>query len=453
MSSISRRNFLKLAGAGTASAGLLGTPLARSASPSRVVIVGGGVGGATTAKYLKIYAPEIDVTIIEPKREYRRPYGSSEVITGQVSMEDITISYDALKNRHGVKFVHDKVTDVDYDNKQAITAGGEKVDYDRLVLSPGISFNFDAIEGLTEELAETKLPHGWDATDQLLELKEQLESLPTDPTVVVGPPPNPYRCPPGPYERAGLIAQWLLDRGDKNPKVVILDPKNAFTTDYSMLHAWNRLYRFNIPEPARSKYSEEELAELKTHDEPGPIEWVMGDLGGQILKVDAENMTVEAEAGLYEADMINIIPPLKAARIAFDLDLVDGSGWCPVDQKTFESTRQPDVHVIGDSCIAGAMPKSGYAANSQAKVLAIQLKALLAGNEPVEPVYQNTCYALAGNTETGMFVADVFRLEEGKIVRVDEQRYLPFDATKQQIRLAALYQHNWMKAFTDDCFA
>ncbi|MFP4252312.1 MAG: FCSD flavin-binding domain-containing protein [Guyparkeria sp.] len=453
MSTISRRSFLKLAGAGTAGAGMLGTPLARSASQSRVVIVGGGVGGATAAKYLKLYAPEIEVTIIEPKREYQRPYGSSEVITGQVTMEDITISYDALKNRHGVKFVHDTVTDVDYDDKQVITAGGEKVGYDRLVLSPGISFDFDAIEGLTEDLAETKLPHGWDAGDQLLELKEQLKAVPEDGTVIVGPPPGPYRCPPGPYERAGLIAQWLLDRGDKNPKVIILDPKNGFTTDYSMLHAWNRLYRFNIPEPARSKYNEEELAELKTHDEPGPIEWIMGDMGGQILKVDAENMTVEAEAGVFEADMINIIPPLKAARIAFDLDLVDGSGWCPVDQKTFESTRHPDVHVIGDSCIAGAMPKSGYAANSQAKVLAIQLRALLAGNEPVEPVFQNTCYALAGNTESGMFVADVFRVEDGQIVRVDEQRYLPFDATQQQIRLAALYQHNWMTAFTEDCFS
>jgi sulfide dehydrogenase [flavocytochrome c] flavoprotein subunit len=179
----------------------------------------------------------------------------------------------------------------------------------------------------------------------------------------------------------------------------------------------------------------------------------MGDQGGRILSVDAETMTVEAEAGTFQADMINIIPPLKAAKIAFDQGLVDESGWCPVDQKTFESTRHADVHVIGDSCIAGAMPKSGYAANSQAKVLAIQLRALLAGNPPVEPVFQNTCYALAGNTESGMFVADVFRLEDGTIVRVDEQRYLPFEATKLQKKLAAVYQHNWMQAFSDDCFA
>ena len=451
--SISRRNFLKLTGASAIGAGVAGTPLARAAKNTRVVVIGGGVGGATTAKYLKLYAPEIDVTIVEPKREYRRPYGSSEVITGQATMDDITISYDALKDRHGVKFVHESVTDIDYDAKRVTTDGGTTLGYDRLVLSPGVSFDFDAVEGLTPELAETRLPHGWDATDQLIELERQLHDVPENGTVIVGPPPNPYRCPPGPYERSGLIAQWLLDRGDTSPRVIILDPKNGFTTDYSMLHAWNELYRFNIPEPARSKYSEEELAQLKTWDEPGPIEWVMGDLGGRILSVDAETMTVEAEAGTFQADMINIIPPLKAARIAFDEDLVDESGWCPVDQKTFESTRHADVHVIGDSCIAGAMPKSGYAANSQAKVLAIQLRALLAGNPPVEPVFQNTCYALAGNTENGMFVADVFRLKDGTIVRVDEQRYLPFEATKLQKKLAAVYQHNWMQAFSDDCFA
>ena len=451
--SISRRNFLKLTGASAIGAGVAGTPLARAARNARVVVIGGGVGGATTAKYLKLYAPEIDVTIVEPKREYRRPYGSSEVITGQATMDDITISYDALKHRHGVKFVHESVTDIDYDAKRVTTDGGTTLGYDRLVLSPGVSFDFDAVEGLTPELAETRLPHGWDATDQLIELERQLHDVPENGTVIVGPPPNPYRCPPGPYERSGLIAQWLLDRGDTSPRVIILDPKNGFTTDYSMLHAWNELYRFNIPEPARSKYSEEELAQLKTWDEPGPIEWVMGDQGGRILSVDAETMTVEAEAGTFQADMINIIPPLKAAKIAFDQDLVDESGWCPVDQKTFESTRHADVHVIGDSCIAGAMPKSGYAANSQAKVLAIQLRALLAGNPPVEPVFQNTCYALAGNTESGMFVADVFRLEDGTIVRVDEQRYLPFEATKLQKKLAAVYQHNWMQAFSDDCFA
>ncbi|MFN2381548.1 MAG: FCSD flavin-binding domain-containing protein [Guyparkeria sp.] len=451
---MNRRDFIKLLGAGTAAgASTVATPLARAESAPHVVIVGGGVGGATAAKYLKLYAPRTRVTIIEPKHEYQRSYGSSEVITGQIELEDTVISYDDLKTRHGVEFVHDAVEAIDFELKQVQTSDGTRLDYDRLVVSPGVSFDFDAIDGLTAKLAETKLPHAWDAGEQLVVLKDQLESLPKNPTVVIGPPPNPYRCPPGPYERAGLIAQWLIDRGDTEARVVILDPKNGFTTDYTMLHAWNDLYDFNVPEPARSKYSDEEWAQLTVHEKTGPIEWVMGDLGGRILSVDAETMTVEAEAGTFEADMINIIPPLKAGQIAIDQDLADESGWCPVDQRTFESTRHANVHVIGDSCIAGAMPKSGYAANSQAKVLAIQLKALLGGNEPIEPVFQNTCYALAGNTDVGMFVADVFRMDGDTIVRVDEQRYLPFDASESLYRMAALYQHNWMKAFTDDCFA
>lgn len=278
---MNRRDFLKILGAGTAAGtSTLAAPLARAERAPRVVIVGGGVGGATTAKYLKLYAPHVNVTIIEPKREYQRPYGSSEVITGQIELEDIVISYDDLKTRHGIEFVHDTVEAIDFEAKKVRTAGGQRLGYDRLVVSPGVSFDFEAIDGLTAELAETRLPHAWDAGDQLLVLKEQLESLPENPTVVIGPPPNPYRCPPGPYERAGLIAQWLLDRGDTQARVVILDPKNGFTTDYTMLHAWNDLYDFNIPEPARSKYSDEEWAQLTVHDNPGPIEWVMGDMGG-----------------------------------------------------------------------------------------------------------------------------------------------------------------------------
>ncbi len=449
----SRRDFLKLLGAGTASIGaMIGGRSAFAGAQPHVVVIGGGVGGATFAKYLRMYDPNVKVTIVERNKQYQRPYGSSEVITGQATVQDITISYDDLKNRHGVDFVFDTVTGIDYDKHEVRTLGGATLKYDRLVVSPGISFDYSKIEGLDAQVADTKIPHGWATGPQLLLLKKQLESLPKNGTVIVGPPPNPYRCPPGPYERAGLIAQWLINRGDTGAKVIILDPKNGFTTDFSMLQAWNRLYGFNIPKPAQGKYSAEQLATMTEHKTPGKIEWVMGDLGGRILKVDPSTNTVEAEAGSFQADMINIIPPLKAGKLALEQGLADESGWCPVDQKTFESTLHPDVHVIGDACIAGAMPKSGYAANSQAKVVALQVKALLAGQGPMEPVYQNTCYALAGNTEYGMFVADVFRLKNGRITRMDQQRYLPFNANEAQHRLAAIYQHAWMNSFTDDCF-
>ena len=179
----------------------------------------------------------------------------------------------------------------------------------------------------------------------------------------------------------------------------------------------------------------------------------MGEMGGRVLRIDPDTMMVETEAaGSFKADMINIIPPLKAGKIALETGLANESGWCPVERKTFESAFVKNVHVIGDSSIADAMPKSGYAANSQAKVVAMQIRALLAGEEPGTPIWQNTCYALAGNTDYGMFVADVFRLVDGKIQRMPYQRFLPFDATEIQYKLAALYQQNWMRAFTEDCF-
>lgn len=457
MSKMNRRTFLKALGATVAagSTAAVSTPLFAQKKP-KVVVVGGGVGGATLAKYLKIYAPSIDVTIIEPKTEYQRPYGSSEVITGHETMDDITISYDNLREVYGVRFLTDRVTEIDYDAHTVHTEGGEAVGYDRVVVAPGISFDYSHVEGLDSEAdARAKgIVHGWDAGEDLLTLKAQLEAMPKNGTAIVVPPPNPYRCPPGPYERAGLMAQWLEERGDDAAQVLVLDSKNAFTTDVTMLQAWNRLYDYNLPEEAHHIYTEEQIATFKQHDGKPKVDWIMGAMGGTVTRVDAENMTVETESGkTYQADLINVIPPLKAGKVALDNDLADESGWCPIDPITFESTRHADAHVIGDACIAGAMPKSGYAANSQAKVVAIQLKALLLGGELQTPIFQNTCYALAGNTDYGMFVADVFRVEDGEIVRMEEQRYLPFDAEPHMYSMSATYQQAWMKAFTKDVFS
>ena len=453
MSTMNRRNFLKFTTAAAVTSPFLIGKASTAADEKHIVVIGGGVGGATFAKYMRLYAPDVKVTVIERKKEYQRPYGSSEIIVGNVDMQDITISYDALQKKHGVNFVFDSVTGVNYDKREVSTANGTKLTYDRLVVSPGISFDYSGIAGMDSEAAQQAIVHGWDAGDQLLTLQKQLEAVPVDGTVVVVPPPNPYRCPPGPYERSGLIAQWLLNRGDKNAKVIILDPKNGFTTDVTMLQAWNQLYDFNLPKAFEKNYKPEQLATFKKHDTPGKIQWIMAEEGGRVVKVDFETKTVEAEAGVFKADMINIIPPLKAGKIAIDMGLADKSGWCPVDQKTFESTLHPLVHVIGDSCIAGEMPKSGYSANSQAKVVALQVKALLAGQPTIEPVLQNTCYALAGASDYGMFVADVFRLHDGKLKRADQPRYLPFTASAAQYRLSAVYLHAWMDSFTQDIFS
>ncbi len=462
-----RRHFLKLLGASAlAGAGLSGKSAFAGAQP-HVVVIGGGVGGATFAKYLKLADKNIKVTIVEKERQYLRPYGSSEVISGHITMQDITVSYDALQKNYGIEFVFDTVTGIDFEGKSVKTAGGKNLGYDRLVVSPGISFNFGAIEGLTEEVSDTLMPHAWIPGKQTELLAKQLKELPKGGTVLISVPQNPYRCPPGPYERAGLIAQYLKEH-NPTARVIILDAKDGFTTDLTMLQAWNRLYGFNIPEEFKgysveglkaAGFTEDEakrqLAAWKPikHDKPGMIEWVMGSQGGRVVRVDPASMTVHTEGGSYKGDMINIIPPLKAGKLALETGLADGTGWCPVDRVTFESSIHKGVHVIGDASIADVMPKSGYSANSQAKVCALQVKALLAGQAPAEPVWQNTCYALAGNQNYGQFVADVFRIKDGKIARMNSPRYLPLDATPVQNSLAALYTHAWMKSFTDDCFA
>ncbi|MGC8731813.1 MAG: FCSD flavin-binding domain-containing protein, partial [Halothiobacillaceae bacterium] len=467
MNNLARREFLKWLGASAVAGAAVGGKSAFAGAQPHVVVIGGGVGGATFAKYLKLYEPNIKVTVVEKNRQYLRPYGSSEVISGHISMQDITVSYEPLQKKYGIEFVFDTVTDIDFNGRVVKTAGGTSLNYDRLVVSPGISFNFAAIEGLNEEVSDTVMPHAWIPGKQTELLANQLKELPKGGTVLLCPPPNPYRCPPGPYERAGLIAQYLKEH-NPTAKVIILDPKNGFTTDLTMLQAWNRLYGFNIPEAFKGYsvkgltavgFSEEEakrqLEGFKPikHDKPGMIEWIMGDMGGRVVKVDAATKTVYTESGEYKGDMINLIPPLKAGKLALDMGLADSTGWCPVDRVTFESTLHKNVHVIGDACIADDMPKSGYSANSQAKVCALQVRALLAGQAPGEPVFQNTCYALAGNQDYGQFVADVFRVKDGKIKRLPNPRYLPLDAQPVKHSLAALYTHNWMKTFTDDCFA
>jgi sulfide dehydrogenase [flavocytochrome c] flavoprotein subunit len=468
--SSSRRQFLKLIGAAAlTTAGFSNYVRAAANGGKHVVVIGGGVGGATFAKYMRLYAPDVAVTVIEKNKEYLRPYGSSEVIVDHASMKDITVSYDQLQQKYGVKFIFDTATDVDFDKQLVKTAGGQSVSYDRLIVSPGISFDFTSIEGLNQQVSDTVMPHAWIPGPQLELLTKQVKALPQGGTVLVCPPPNPYRCPPGPYERAGLITQYLKEH-NPTAKVIVLDPKSGFTTDVTMLQAWNRLYQFNIPDDFKGYTVESLLAagftevEAKEqldgfkpvkHEKPGQLSWVMGSQGGRVLRVDATTKTVYTEGGEYKADVINLIPPMKAGKIAFDWGLVDKTGWCPVNRVTFESSLRKNVHVIGDSCIADAMPKSGYASNSQAKVVALQVKALLAGKEPQEPIFQNTCYALAGNKDYGQFVSDVFRVKDGVIVRVNNPRYLPLNLKDDDLRyaLSGFYTNNWMKSFTDDCFA
>jgi sulfide dehydrogenase [flavocytochrome c] flavoprotein subunit len=441
---LNRRDFLK-AGAGLALAAAL--PARAASQSAHVVIIGGGVGGATAAKYLKLYNPALKVTVIEANRSYIRPYGSSEVLTGHASMGDLNVSYDALKSKYGVEFVFDTVVGFDPAKKQVRTAGRQRIDYDKLIVSPGINLQYQAIPGYSAAVAETRAPSGWVPGSQTALLTKQLQAMRPGGSFVIVAPPNPYRCPPGPYERAALVTEWMR-KHNPTAKVLILDPKDSFVTDASMQLGWHRLYGYNIP----NDYLSDMPAGVKNSGRPSPIEWVRAMDGGATEKIDARTLTVTTKQGAVKADVLNIIPPMKAGKLAFDMGLTDASGFCPVDRRSFESSVHPDVFVIGDASIADAMPKSGFSANNQAKVTARAVVAQLAGRAPGEPVWENTCFALAGS-DYGLFVADVFRLKDGKIARMPGERYLPLDASPAKIRLAAAYQQAWLKTFTEDCFA
>jgi sulfide dehydrogenase [flavocytochrome c] flavoprotein subunit len=446
-----RRQLLQGFGLGL-SGGLLGAPAllrAQGAAVGRVVVVGGGVGGATAAKYLKLFNPQLRVTLVERNPVYIRPYGSSEVLNGHTTMAALETRYDQLASRWGVEVLIDTATGLDASKRLLRTASGRTLPYDRMVVSPGIELMYDAIPGYSAQVAETRMPSGWVPGAQTALLAQQLKAMRTGGTFLIVAPPNPYRCPPGPYERGALMAEWF-QKHNPTAKVIITDPKDGFVTDETMMLGWNRLYGYTPPSDYAKKISAK--AELKPHAAGASgISWIRASQGGRVLKVDAKTMRVETEAETIQADVVNIIPPMKAGKLAAALGLTDRTGWCPVERRSFISTQNPYVHVIGDASIADAMPKSGFSANTQAKVVARAIVEELAGRTLPEPVLENTCYALAGS-RYGLFVADVFRVVDGKIARVNSARFLPLDASPNQIRLGARYQQAWLRTFTEDVF-
>jgi sulfide dehydrogenase [flavocytochrome c] flavoprotein subunit len=431
MSNLSRRHFLQFA-AGTAAASVIGFPaIIHAAASKRVVVVGGGAGGATAAKYIHMTDPTIEVTLIDPQSHYYTCFMSNEVLAGQRSIDTIKFGYNNLA-KQGIKVVPSLVTAVDPVAKKVTTQSGENFSYDRLVMSPGIDFKWDALEGYDESMAE-KLPHAWQAGRQTTLLREQLVAMPDGGTVIIVPPPNPFRCPPGPYERASLIAHYLKQHKPKS-KVLILDAKEKFSKQDLFIQGWQNLYGYGTDNSL--------------------IEWLPPSKEGKVVRVDANKMTVYA--GEFEdphkGNVINVIPPQQAGKIAHLAGLVDDKGWCPVDKKTFESTLQPDIHVIGDACIATAMPKSGYAANSQAKVCAVAVVAALQGKEMGTPSYLNTCYSIIGK-DYGISVAAVYRLEGDVIASVKGAGGLsPFDASAEDRKREVWYAHSWFKNITQDMF-
>jgi sulfide dehydrogenase [flavocytochrome c] flavoprotein chain len=336
-----RRRDLLMRAASAGVAAVLPLPTLAQSAGAQVVVVGGGFAGATCARTLKRLDPRLAVTIVEanPTRVFTACPFSNEVVVGLRELGAQQFRYDKLAS-DGIAVNFSEAKSVDPQTRTVTLGDTTRLAYDRLVLAPGIDFRWDALPGYSEAAAE-KMPHAWKAGPQTLLLRHQLEAMPDGGVVVIAVPANPYRCPPGPYERASLIAYYLKTKKPKS-KLLILDAKDTFSKQKLFQNGWTVLY-------------------------PGLIEWVALSAGGKVTAVDAAAMTLTTDFTTHKADVANVIPPQNAGQVAGLAGVADRTGWCPIDPVSFASTLQPNIHVIGDAAIAGAMPKSAFAANAQAK--------------------------------------------------------------------------------------
>ncbi|PIV88283.1 MAG: cytochrome C [Hydrogenophilales bacterium CG17_big_fil_post_rev_8_21_14_2_50_63_12] len=438
MNSFNRRNFIKAAIAAAPASAFLTLPqTAHAGKKASVVVVGGGYGGATAAKYLKLMDPALDVTLVERNPIYTSCPLSNEVISGHGKIEDLQIGYDGLKKR-GINVLFDDATGIDAAKKTVSLKGGKTLNYDALVVSPGVDFNYTAVEGYSEALANSSHPHAWKAGAQTLALKKKLEGMQDGQTFVLSVPKGPFRCPPGPYERASQVASYFKHHGMNKCKVIIADANDSFSKKGLFEQAWARQY-------------------------PGMIEWVSGANGGQVVKFDAASNTASSDFNAYKGDVVNIIPPHHAGAIAKHAGLTNDKGWCPVDMLTMESTLHKDVYVVGDACVHGdlpvyAAPKSAHSAATQAKVAVGAIIAKLHGLPAPEPFFVNTCYSITA-PGWGFSVVHVYRVKDGKLVYIKEAGGIsPVKmASEEQLvlqrKLEAEYAIGWLKNIMADAFA
>lgn len=375
MTNVTRRKFTQIAGAAGATAAATSSfgTFAIAQGKGKVVVIGGGTGGATAAHLIKRGSPNLDVTLIEAKKDYTTCFFSNLYIGGFRSFESITHNYDGLK-KLGIKVIHDWATGIDTGKKSVSLKGGGSVAYDKLVVSPGIDFKWETIEGYDEAAAEI-IPHAYQAGTQTQNLKKQLMAMPDGGTFVICSPVNPMRCPPAPGERISMVANYFKKNKPKS-KIILLDPKRKFSKYGLFIDGWKRHY--------------DGMIDVRTSDDI--------DNNG-VVKVDVAGKTVTTKSGSnVKGDVINIIPAQKAGKIAFAAGLTKGD-WCPINAADFSSKIAKDVYVLGDSSIATSMPKSGFSANSQAKVVANAVQAALTGKRQFPARFRNTCWSMISDNE------------------------------------------------------
>ncbi|QWF70595.1 FAD-dependent oxidoreductase [Methylomonas paludis] len=432
MISQSRRQFLKWA----AASGLISlsacSGLSKTAAPAQVVVIGGGFGGATVAKYIRLLDNSIKVILIEPKAKYITCPASNWLFAGMVGLQDLSVDYQALTSQYGVQVVSSSVTSVDTTRRRVLLADQQSITYDRLIMAPGIDFHWDRLPGYNQELAD-KFPHAWQAGRQTRLLQQQLQAMPAGGLVVITVPADPYRCPPGPYERASMIACWLKQHNPR-AKLIILDAKTSFSKQKLFEAGWAKYFGYGSANSL--------------------IEWhALTD--NPIIGLDAKTATLETYFGdKFQAQVLNIIPPQQAGLIARQTELTDAGGWCPVAPQSGLSTFQDNIHIIGDAANYAPIPKSAFAANSEAKVCALAVVSLLNQQPLPEAQWLNTCYSLV-TPEHGISVAGVYQLStERKIAAVPSAGGVSaLNGISNQPQLEANYAKSVYRSLVADSFA
>ena len=389
---------------------------------ARIVVIGGGFGGASCARKLRQLDPRLQVTLVEPNQVFTACPFSNEVIAGLRELPAQQFTYEGIAAL-GVSVVAQAATRIDTQARNVALADGASLSYDRLVLAPGIDLRFDALPGY-DEAAAARMPHGWKAGEQTTLLRKQIEAMADGGTVVLAVPAAPLRCPPAPYERASLIAHYLKNNKPRS-KILILDAKDGFSQQKLFEAAWKELY-------------------------PGMIERIALSQGGRAISVDAGTNTIVTDFGSYKADVASVIPPQKAGRIAEIAGAADNTGWCPIDPVTFGSKLQPDVHVIGDACIAGQLPKSASAAHAQGKACAAAIVNMMSGRPPEAPRLTGACY---NTVEPGyaFSLSGVYQPRDGQFAEV-ESATSPVNAPREERRREAERAKNWFNTITVDIF-
>tara|TARA_X000000368_G_scaffold93978_1_gene71895 strand:- start:281 stop:1549 length:1269 start_codon:yes stop_codon:yes gene_type:complete len=422
MTNFNRRAFCSFV---AASAAALAAPgLATGSSKPKVVVIGGGAGGATAARYIaKDSKGAIDVTLIEASKHYYTCFYSNLYLGGFRDYGSIGHSYDRLSSNHGVNVVHDWAISVDTSAKKVKLGSGSSVSYDKLVLSPGIDIKYESINGYSPE-AQTRMPHAWKSGTQVKVLRDQVLNMRKGGTFVMVPPPNPFRCPPGPYERVSMVAHLLKA---KNPtgKIVVVDPKNKFSKQGLFMAGWEKHY-------------------------PGMVEWIDADTHGGIKNVNPDTMEIETDLDTFKADVACVVPAQRAGAIAMNAGVTDGD-WSPIVPETMQSRADSNIYVLGDASVASAMPKSGFSANSQAKVAANHVRGALTDSKVFPARFSNTCWSLVA-TNDGIKVGANYKGGSEKIEVVD--KFISKTDEDSALRKKTYQEANaWYSGITSDMFS